>query len=161
MTTALVVEAFLALPHGLPARLHHGRRDRGDQNFTSGKVVKTHNGDSTSFLHDKGVPRDTLGTSTSNGVCFLRLSIFGPHGHGAHGAGVREGRGEAPRTPLFPKLWSYPPSSSSMVTHWALLQPWLAVGGGNTPFSTCSPGALHVGTHAGSSVACHRFEGAT
>ena len=30
MTTALVIEAFLALPHGLPARLHHGRRDRGD-----------------------------------------------------------------------------------------------------------------------------------
>jgi len=29
MTAALVIEAFLALPHGLPARLHHGRRDRG------------------------------------------------------------------------------------------------------------------------------------
>ena len=82
MTTASVVEAFLALPHGLPARLHHGRRD-------------------------------------------------------------------------------YPPSRSSMGTHWALLQYWLAVGGGTTPFSTCSPGALHVDTHAGSSVACHRFEGAT
>ena len=39
----------------------------GAKNLTSGKVVKTHNGDSTSFLHDKGVPRDTLGTSTSNG----------------------------------------------------------------------------------------------
>ena len=33
MTTALVIEAFLALPHGLPARLHHGRRDRGGQKF--------------------------------------------------------------------------------------------------------------------------------
>ena len=52
------------------------------------------------------------------------------------------------------------PLSSSMGTHWALLLPWLAVGGGTTPFYTCSPGALHVGTHAGSSVACHRFEGA-
>ena len=29
MTTASVIEAFLALPHGLPARLHHERRDRG------------------------------------------------------------------------------------------------------------------------------------
>ena len=35
MTTALVIEAFLALPHGLPACLHHGRRDRGGQKSRS------------------------------------------------------------------------------------------------------------------------------
>ena len=29
------------------------------------------------------------------------------------------------------------------------------------PFYMLPPGALHVGTHAGSSVACLRFEGAT
>ena len=48
-----------------------------------------------------------------------------------------------------------------MGTHWALLQYWLAMGGGTTTISTCSPGALHVGTPAGSSVAYGRFEGAT
>ena len=39
MTTALVVEAFLALPHGLPARLHHGRRDRGGQKSKVGEIT--------------------------------------------------------------------------------------------------------------------------
>ena len=48
-----------------------------------------------------------------------------------------------------------------MGTHWALLQHWLAMGGGTMTISTCSPGALHVGTPAGSSVAYGRFEGAT
>ena len=48
-----------------------------------------------------------------------------------------------------------------MGTHWALLQHWLAMGGGTMAISTCSPGALHVGTPAGSSVAYGRVEGAT
>ena len=55
MATALVIEAFLALPHGLPAHLHRGRHGRGGQKPKSGKVTKTHHGGSRSFLQDMGV----------------------------------------------------------------------------------------------------------
>ena len=99
----------------------------GAKNLTSWKVVKTHNGDSTSFLHDKGVPRDTLGTSTSNVEWFLRLSIFGPHGHGARGAGVQEGRWGAQGTRQWQKLWPNLPSCSSRSIFKALSQLCLAV----------------------------------
>ena len=52
------------------------------------------------------------------------------------------------------------PSSFSMGTHWVELRHWLAMRGDTMTISTCSPGALHVGTPAGSSVAYGRFEGA-
>ena len=70
MATALVIEAFLALPHARPAFPHTctvGAMAVGAENRNPGKVTKTHHGGSRSLLHDMGVLWANLGTSTSNG----------------------------------------------------------------------------------------------
>ena len=79
MATALVirVEAFLMLPHGLPARLHHGRRDRGGQNRIAEKSVPIACRGTSSVSGHSLIMYEASAVTMLSFDHFLRLSIFG------------------------------------------------------------------------------------